>query len=67
MFVRAFDQPAFRMPFQQESNLRAFQQAIDDTIRVLSTGIWQTREGAESTDFPRFTTSAMPASAAPWN
>ncbi|WP_287261186.1 hypothetical protein [Mesorhizobium sp.] len=47
MFARAFDRPAFRTPFQQESNLHAFQQAIDDTIRVLSTGIWQTREGDE--------------------
>ncbi|MET4331944.1 hypothetical protein ABIB80_007806 [Bradyrhizobium sp. i1.15.2] len=47
MFVRAFDRPAFRTPFQQESNLHAFQQAIDDTIRVLSTGIWRTRERAE--------------------
>jgi hypothetical protein len=42
MFASAFDRPAFRTPFQQESNLHAFQQAIDDTIRVLSTGIWQT-------------------------
>lgn len=39
MFARAFDGPALRTPFQQESNLHAFQQAIDDTIRVLSTGI----------------------------
>jgi len=41
-----------RTPFQQESNLHAFQQAIDDTIRVLSTGIWQTREGVEIHRFP---------------
>lgn len=47
MLARAFDRPAFRTPFQQESNLPAFQQAIEDTIRVLSTGIWQTREGVE--------------------
>jgi hypothetical protein len=47
MFARAFDRPAFRTPFQQESDLPAFQQAIDDTIRVLSTGIWQTRESVE--------------------
>ncbi|UGX99542.1 hypothetical protein G6321_00054860 (plasmid) [Bradyrhizobium barranii subsp. barranii] len=67
MLARAFDRPAFRTPFQQESNLAAFQQAIDDSIRVLSTGIWQTREASKSTDFPRFTTSAIPASAARWN
>jgi hypothetical protein len=47
MLARAFDRPAFRTPFQQESNLPAFLQAIEDTIRVLSTGIWQTREGVE--------------------
>ncbi|MDL2406817.1 hypothetical protein PY650_14340 [Rhizobium calliandrae] len=39
MLARAFDRPAFRTAFHQESNLPAFQQAIDDTIRVLSTGI----------------------------
>lgn len=47
MLARAFDRPAFRTPFQQESNLPAFLQAVEDTIRVLSTGIWQTREGVE--------------------
>lgn len=47
MLARAFDRPAFRTPFHQESNLHAFQQAIDDTIRVFNTGIWQTREGVE--------------------
>jgi hypothetical protein len=47
MLARAFDRPAFRTPFRHESNLHAFQQAIDDTIRVLSTGVWQTREGVE--------------------
>lgn len=52
MLARAFDRPAFRTPFQQESNLPAFQQAIDDTIRVLSTGIWQTREGVEINRLP---------------
>lgn len=47
MLARAFNRPAFRTPFLQESNLPAFLQAIEDTIRVLSTGIWQTREGVE--------------------
>jgi hypothetical protein len=45
--ARVFDRPAFRTPFHQESNLPNFQQAIDDTIRALNTGIWQTREGVE--------------------
>jgi hypothetical protein len=47
MLARAFDRPAFRTTFRHESNLPAFLQAIEDTIRVLSTGIWQTREGVE--------------------
>ncbi|MBM7488145.1 hypothetical protein ACVWWI_006303 [Bradyrhizobium sp. USDA 3686] len=53
IFVRAFDRPAFRMPFQQESNLRAFQQAIDDTLRVLSTGIWQNPTTSLASPHPR--------------
>lgn len=40
----AFDRPAFSTPIHQESSLPAFRKAIDDTIRVLKTGIWQTRE-----------------------
>jgi LmbE family N-acetylglucosaminyl deacetylase len=58
MLAGAFDRPAFRTPFQQESNLHAFQQAIDDTIRVLSTGVWQTREGAEIHRLPAWPNQA---------
>jgi hypothetical protein len=47
MFARTFDRPAFQTPFQHESNLPAFLKAIEDTIRALSTGIWQTRENVE--------------------
>lgn len=47
MLANAFDRAAFRTPFHLESSLPAFQQAIDDTIRVLQTGVWQTREGVE--------------------
>jgi hypothetical protein len=39
----AFDRPAFSTPIGQESSLPAFRKAIDDTIQVLQTGIWQTR------------------------
>ena len=39
----AFDRPAFSTPINQESSLPAFRKAIDDTIQVLQTGIWQTR------------------------
>jgi len=45
MLARAFDRPAFRTPFWAECSLPAFQQAIDDTICVLNTGVWKTREG----------------------
>lgn len=47
-----FDRPAFRTPFQQECSLPAFQQAIEDTIGALNTGIWRTREGSEIRRIP---------------
>ena len=52
MMAAVFDRPAFRTPFMCESYLPAFQQAIDDTIGALNTGIWQTREGAEIRRIP---------------
>src|SRR5579862_28052 len=47
-----FARPAFDTPFQQESSLPAFQQAIEDTVRALNTGIWRTREGDEIRRIP---------------
>lgn len=47
-----FDRPAFRTPFQQESSLPAFQQAIEDTIAALNTGVWRTRNGDEIRRIP---------------
>jgi hypothetical protein len=47
-----FDRPAFTTPFQEESYLPAFQQAIEDTIGALNTGVWRTREGAEIRRIP---------------
>jgi len=47
LIAAVFDRPAFTTPIQQESSLPAFLQAVEDTIRALNTGIWQTREGAE--------------------
>lgn len=47
LIARAFDRPAFRTPFHGESYLPDFKQAITDTIQVLNTGIWQTRDGKE--------------------
>lgn len=47
-----FDRPAFRTPFQQESSLPAFQQAVEDTIGALNTGLWRTREGDEIRRIP---------------
>lgn len=40
----AFNRPAFSTPINQESSRPAFKKAIGDTIQVLNTGIWQTRE-----------------------
>lgn len=52
LMAAVFDRPAFRTPFQQESSLPAFQQAIEDTIGALNTGIWRTREGTEIRRIP---------------
>jgi hypothetical protein len=49
---RAFDRAAFRTPFYEETNLPAFLRAIEDTIRVLNTGIWQTRDDVEIRRLP---------------
>ena len=45
LIARAFDRPAFTTPIHQESSLPAFKQAVNDTIEVLKTGVWQTRGG----------------------
>ena len=47
LLARAFYRPAFSTPIYQESSLPAFKQAITDTIQVLNTGVWQTRDGKE--------------------
>jgi hypothetical protein len=47
LMARAFYRPAFSTPIQQESSLPAFKQAITDTIQVLNTGVWQTRDRKE--------------------
>lgn len=52
LMAAVFDRPAFRTPFQQESSLPAFQQAIEDTVGPLNTGIWRTREGNEIRRIP---------------
>lgn len=52
LMAAVFDRPAFRTPFQEESSLPAFQQAIEDTIAALNTGIWKMRDGAEIKRIP---------------
>ena len=52
MMAAVFDRPAFRTPFMAESHLPAFQQAIEDTIGALNTGVWRTRDGAEIRRIP---------------
>lgn len=52
LMAAVFNRSAFRTPFQQESSLPAFQQAIEDTIRALNTGVWRTREGDEIRRIP---------------
>jgi hypothetical protein len=52
LMAAVFDRPAFTTPFQGESNLPAFQQAIEDTIGALNTGVWRTRDGMEIRRIP---------------
>ncbi len=52
MMATVFDRPAFHTPFQQESSLPAFLQAIEDSIGALSTGVWRTRDGVEIRRIP---------------
>ncbi len=52
MIARVFDRPAFHTPFDSESSIPAFRQAITDTIQALNTGIWQTRDGKEIARIP---------------
>lgn len=52
LMAAVFDRPVFRTPFQQESSLPAFQQAIEDTIGALNTGVWRTRDGDEIRRIP---------------
>ncbi|QAU22732.1 hypothetical protein EO087_00990 [Dyella sp. M7H15-1] len=52
LMAAVFDRPVFYTPFHQESSLPAFQQAIEDTIGALNTGVWRTREGDEIRRIP---------------
>lgn len=52
IMAAVLDRPAFATPFHQESSLSDFQQALEDTIRALNTGVWHTREGAEIRRIP---------------
>lgn len=52
LMAAVLDRPVFTTPFQEESSLPAFQQALEDTIRALNTGVWHTREGAEIRRIP---------------
>lgn len=52
LMAAVFDRPAFRTPFQQECSIPAFQQAIEDTISALNTGLWRNREGQEIRRIP---------------
>jgi hypothetical protein len=52
LMAAVFDRPVFRTPFQGESQLPAFQQAIGDTIEALNTGLWRTRQGEEIRRIP---------------
>mgnify|MGYP001286412055 CR=1 FL=1 len=44
-FVQCFDRPAFQDRISQEGRMEDFDQAIEDTIIALNTGILRTRDG----------------------
>jgi hypothetical protein len=45
-FVQCFDRNAFKVPFNQEGSMEAFDKAIEDTITAISTGCLRSRDGA---------------------
>ena len=45
-YVQCFDRPAFQDTIRQEGRMEDFDQAIEDTIIALNTGILRTRNGA---------------------
>lgn len=46
LVARVFDRPAFQTPFQKESSIAAFRQALSNTVEALNTGLWRARDGA---------------------
>ena len=44
-FVQCFDRPAFQDRISQEGRMEDFDQAIEDTIIALNTGVLRTRDG----------------------
>ncbi len=46
-YRQAFNRPAFKGKWQWHSSLRQYDQAINDTIRAINTGILTTRSGKE--------------------
>lgn len=45
-YVQCFDRPAFQDDIREEGRMEDFEQAIEDTIIALNTGILRTRDGA---------------------
>lgn len=43
-FIQCFDRPAFQNPISQEGHMEDFDQAIEDTIIALNTGVLRTRD-----------------------
>jgi len=55
-----FDRPAFWTPFAEECRLFDFQEAIENTISALNTGIWKSRDGMEIRRLPSLQQIADP-------
>jgi hypothetical protein len=39
------DRPSFRTPFHRELSFADFDQALEDTVLAINTGLWRTRDG----------------------
>jgi hypothetical protein len=67
ILATVFDRPAFWTPFYQECSLGAFEQAIEDTICALNTGIYRTRGAGNSSNPTRSRDQGRRSSREAWS
>lgn len=67
LMASVFDRPAFRMPFQQESSLPVFQQAVETPSAPSTPAFGEPAKAWKSGAFPRSITSGTSAFARCWS